>query len=248
MPHTASHSSDRCTRPTCCSTWPPIHGPRVRQAGIRVRPRRRRRRALRVPPARPARRPADAGARRDARPRGALCYDTMTLVGPGTWRADQGAVDAALTAADLRRRGRTVAYAICRPPGHHTTKAAYGGSCYLNNAGIAAEALRASGRGSGRGDRHRCRPRQRYAGDLLRPVRRLLRILHVDPGEGWFPHYAGYADERGPAPARRQPELPIAPGTGDDVWLGAVARACDRPRRARCPRRRRLARCRCRGR
>ena len=50
-------------------------------------------------------------------------YDTMTLVGPGTWEAARGAVDAALTAVDLVASGaHDVAYALCRPPGHHATR------------------------------------------------------------------------------------------------------------------------------
>jgi acetoin utilization deacetylase AcuC-like enzyme len=32
---------------------------------------------------------------------GLYCYDTMTLIGPGSWAAIRGAADAALTAADL---------------------------------------------------------------------------------------------------------------------------------------------------
>jgi acetoin utilization deacetylase AcuC-like enzyme len=48
----------------------------------------------------------ELGARREAtavwaKP-GWFAYDTMTLVGPGTWEAARAAVDAALTAADLR--------------------------------------------------------------------------------------------------------------------------------------------------
>ncbi len=57
---------------------------------------------------------------------GRFCYDTMTLVGPGSWEAIRGAVDAALTAADLVSSGARLAYALCRPPGHHATAAAYG--------------------------------------------------------------------------------------------------------------------------
>src|SRR6266480_7683438 len=72
---------------------------------------------------------------------GLFCYDTMTLVGPGSWAAIRGAVDAALTAADLVSSGERLAYALCRPPGHHVTRSAYGGSCYLNNAAVAAQAL-----------------------------------------------------------------------------------------------------------
>src|SRR5215469_6304468 len=65
---------------------------------------------------------------------GAFCYDTMTLVGPGSWQAIKAAADAALTAADLVAAGQRVAYGLCRPPGHHAGAASYGGSCYLNNA------------------------------------------------------------------------------------------------------------------
>jgi acetoin utilization deacetylase AcuC-like enzyme len=47
--------------------------------------------------------------------------------------------------------------------------------------------------------------------------------LHVDPGAGWFPHYLGYADERGTgAGAGANRNLPLAPGTGDDGWLAAL--------------------------
>jgi acetoin utilization deacetylase AcuC-like enzyme len=51
--------------------------------------------------------------------------------------------------------------------------------------------------------------------------------VHVDPGAGWFPHYAGYAGERGRdegAGANRN--LPLAPGTGDEGWLAAVSALC----------------------
>ena len=64
---------------------------------------------------------------------GHFAYDTMTLIGPGTWEAARAAVDAALTAADLVLAGEPAAYACCRPPGHHATRSAFGGSCYLNN-------------------------------------------------------------------------------------------------------------------
>ena len=37
---------------------------------------------------------------------GLYCYDTMTLVGPGSWAAIRGAADAAQTAADLVSCGR----------------------------------------------------------------------------------------------------------------------------------------------
>ena len=44
----------------------------------------------------PVRRPTAAHARA-----GQYCYDTMTLIGPGTWDAVEAAAGAALTAVDL---------------------------------------------------------------------------------------------------------------------------------------------------
>jgi len=158
---------------------------------------------------------------------GLYCYDTMTLIGPGSWAAIRGAVDAALTAADLVSAGAPLAYALCRPPGHHVTHAAYGGSCYLNNAAIAAQALRAAGADRVAVidiDAHHGNGTQMifYArGDVF------YGSAHVDPGAGWFPHYAGYAGERGRddgAGANRN--LPLAPGTGDEGWLAAVTALC----------------------
>ena len=58
-----------------------------------------------------------------ARP-GRFAFDTMTPIGRGTWKAARGAADAALTAADLVLAGAPAAYACCRPPGHHVTRAA----------------------------------------------------------------------------------------------------------------------------
>jgi acetoin utilization deacetylase AcuC-like enzyme len=164
---------------------------------------------------------------------GRFCYDTMTLVGPGSWEAIKGAADAALTAAALVAAGTPIAYALCRPPGHHTTRSAYGGSCYLNNAAIAAQSLRDAGAERvavididahhGNGTQAIFYDRQDvYYGSL-----------HVDPGAGWFPHYAGYADERGRGlgiGANRN--IPLAPGTSDDAWLAAVRRLCEEARGA----------------
>jgi acetoin utilization deacetylase AcuC-like enzyme len=170
---------------------------------------------LRVPPAVHAR-------------AGLFCYDTMTLVGPGSWAAIRGAVDAALTAADLVGSGERLAYALCRPPGHHATPSAYGGSCYLNNAAIAAQALRDAGAGRVAVldiDAHHGNGTQAIFYD--RPDV-WYGSLHVDPGAGWFPHYAGYADERGAGPGEgANRNLPLEPGTGDDGWLAALGALCN---------------------
>ena len=89
-------------------------GPRgavpVPAPGAVLRPRRR----ARPPPSR-----ARAGQ---------FAYDTMTLIGPGTWEAARAALDAAVTAADLVLDGAPAAYACtppARPPRHaHRASAA----------------------------------------------------------------------------------------------------------------------------
>jgi len=152
---------------------------------------------------------------------GLFAYDTMTLVGPGTWEAARAAVDVALTAVDLVADGEPVAYACCRPPGHHVTRSLYGGSCYLNNTAVAAtELLRRVG-----GpvavvdiDAHHGNGTQEL---FLDRSDVLTASVHADPGAGWFPHFLGFAAENDPANLN----LPLAPGTGDDGWLAAVREA-----------------------
>jgi acetoin utilization deacetylase AcuC-like enzyme len=51
--------------------------------------------------------------------------------------------------------------------------------------------------------------------------------VHVDPGAGWFPHYAGYADETGrDAGTGANRNVPLAPGSDDDAWLGGLTEVC----------------------
>ena len=162
---------------------------------------------------------------------GLFCYDTMTLVGPGSWAAIRGAADAALTAAGLISSGGRLAYALCRPPGHHVTRRAYGGSCYLNNAAIAAQALLAAGAHRIAVldiDAHHGNGTQMIFYDRADVW---YGSLHVDPGAGWFPHYAGYPEERGRGEGEGfNRNRPLAPGAGDDDWLAALSALCDEAR------------------
>jgi len=151
---------------------------------------------------------------------GSWAFDTMTPVGEGTWLAARGAVDVALTAVDLVLDGAPAAYACCRPPGHHVTRSAYGGSCYLNNTAVAAQYFRDHGKSRVAVvdvDAHHGNGAQAIfweRDDVL------TASVHVDPGAGWFPHFLGFADETGPANVN----LPLPPGSGDAIWLAAVDR------------------------
>jgi len=171
----------------------------------------------------PLRTPTAAHARA-----GRFCYDTMTLVGPGTYPAARAAADAALTAVDLVGSGAPAAYAACRPPGHHVTRDAFGGSCYLNNAAIAAQALRSAGHDRVAVvdvDAHHANGTQAIFYDRSDV---LVASVHVDPGAGWFPHYLGFADETGRGAGEgANLNLPLSEGTGDEGWLAAVGVALE---------------------
>jgi acetoin utilization deacetylase AcuC-like enzyme len=147
---------------------------------------------------------------------GLHAYDTMTLIGPGTWEAARAAVDVGLTAVDLVRAGEPAAYACCRPPGHHATRRGYGGSCYLNNAAVAARAL---------GGRVAVLDLDAHHGNGTQAIfwddpSVLFGSVHVDPGAGWFPHFLGFPDETGADGSNRN--LVLAPGSGDAEWLEGV--------------------------
>jgi acetoin utilization deacetylase AcuC-like enzyme len=165
-----------------------------------------------------ARVPASTAART-----GFYSFDTMTPIGRGTWPAARAAVDVALTAADVVSDGGGVAYACTRPPGHHVTSSAYGGSCYLNTSAITAQYLRDRGFASVALvdlDAHHGNGAQSIfweRGDVF------TGSVHADPAAGWFPHYFGLADETGEGPGSgANLNLPLAPGAGDEDWVEAV--------------------------
>jgi acetoin utilization deacetylase AcuC-like enzyme len=150
---------------------------------------------------------------------GAFAYDTMTLIGPGTWEAARAAIDTALTAADLVIAGERVAYACCRPPGHHAARTCFGGSCYLNTSAAAAARLRAS-----LDDPVAVIDIDAHHGNGTQAIfyddpEVLVGSVHIDPGCGWFPHFMGFDDETGSGANRN---VPLEPGSGDDAWLEAV--------------------------
>jgi len=152
---------------------------------------------------------------------GQFAYDTMTVIGAGTWEAARAAVDVAVTAADLVTEGAPAAYACTRPPGHHVTRRAFGGSCYLNNSAAAAARLRAATGGPVAVldiDAHHGNGTQAIFWD---DPGVLTGSVHVDPADGSFPHFLGYEDERGADGSNRNVALPA--GTGDERWAAALA-------------------------
>jgi acetoin utilization deacetylase AcuC-like enzyme len=127
---------------------------------------------------------------------GRYCFDTITGIGPGTYDAARSSADVALTAADAVLAGAPLSVSLNRPPGHHAAPAMFGGGTFLNNAAIAAQALRAGGvarvavldvdfhHGNGTQAIFYDRP------DVL------FASLHGAPARTW-PFFSGWPEERG---------------------------------------------------
>jgi acetoin utilization deacetylase AcuC-like enzyme len=160
---------------------------------------------------------------------GQFCYDTMTTVGPGSWTAIRAAADCALTASNLVLAGeKAQVYALCRPPGHHATGAAYGGSCYLNNAALAAQALVDGGHAHVAVIDVDAHHGNGTAAIFYGRSDVFYGSVHVDPGAGWFPHVVGHATETGAGSGVGTTlNVPLAPGSGDAAFLDGVRRLAD---------------------
>ena len=191
----------------------------------------------------PARRMQQARPPREIDGRvGYYALASETAIAEGTWTAALASAACAQSAATYVAAGSSAAgpsaggggaraaFALCRPPGHHATADMFGGYCFLNNAALAAEALRASGaarvavldvdfhHGNGTQDIFWER------GDVL------FASIHGDPLDA-FPYFLGHADERG-AGAGEGATLnhPLPPGTGYAAWAEALDDALARVR------------------
>ena len=158
---------------------------------------------------------------------GYWCFEMMTPLVQGTYPAARAAVDVALTATDLVLGGEQSAFGLCRPPGHHAPRAAYGGYCYLNNAAIAAQAV--VGQTGSRVtvldvDYHHGNGTQQifYGRNDVQYV-----SLHGDPSRA-YPYLIGYADETGTGRGLGHTlNLPLARHTSDDDFIAALRQAVD---------------------
>ena len=125
----------------------------------------------------------------------AYLADGSCPVGLSTWRSAYWAAQCAVAGAHELLAGRRQAYALCRPPGHHARREAAGGFCYLNNAAIAAQALRA---GHARvavldTDMHHGQGIQEI---FYERADVLYVSVHGDP-TNFYPAVAGFDEERG---------------------------------------------------
>jgi acetoin utilization deacetylase AcuC-like enzyme len=159
---------------------------------------------------------------------GYFCHSIETAITSGTWEAAQSSAAVAQTAQRLVQSGQSVAFALCRPPGHHAHRNLYGGYCFLNNAAIAAQGFLDSGakrvaildvdvhHGNGTQD------------IFYRRKDVLFCSLHGDPLE-LYPHFLGYADEKGEGQGEGlNINYPMKRGTAYDAWSKALRDALKR--------------------
>jgi acetoin utilization deacetylase AcuC-like enzyme len=70
---------------------------------------------------------------------GQHAFDLSTPIMGNTFDVAKHSAEIALTAAKRIVNGETLAYALCRPSGHHAEQSRSGGYCYLNNTALAAK-------------------------------------------------------------------------------------------------------------
>lgn len=156
---------------------------------------------------------------------GYYCIDTGTPLYKGAYLGARAAVDTALTAADEILAGRRLAYAACRPPGHHAGGRFYGGFCYFNNAAIAARFLSAQAKVAILDiDYHHGNGTQ----DIFYDRDDVLTIsVHGDPDHA-YPYFSGYTHERGEgAGLGFNRNFPLPPGTEETAYLRTLNRSLD---------------------
>ena len=156
------------------------------------------------------------------------CYETTTPLTETTYDAARSSVDVALTAAMHVTAGETVAYGLCRPPGHHAARAAYGGYCFFNNAAVVAHHVAST---SGAKvtvldlDYHHGNGTQQifYGRSDVQFV-----SLHGDPARA-YPYLTGFADETGAgAGSGANVNVPLPAGTDDGQYVARLEEVCER--------------------
>ncbi|MBX3607352.1 MAG: histone deacetylase family protein [Piscinibacter sp.] len=156
---------------------------------------------------------------------GLYSFDAGTPLTAGTWAAARSGACCAVLAAQAVAAGEPVALALTRPPGHHAGADFFGGYCFLNNAALAAQALRDAGHGRVAVldvDYHHGNGTQSL---FYERADVFFASLHGDPRTE-YPFYLGHADERGAgAGLGCNLNLPLPRGTNYPRWRAALGQA-----------------------
>lgn len=151
---------------------------------------------------------------------GYYLMDLSACIVEGTYSAVLASANCALSAAEAVSNGERVAFALCRPPGHHAGKDYAGGYCFINNASVAANWLSSQGRVALLDIDYHC---SNGTQDIFYERNDVLTIsIHADP-DFEYPHFWGHADETGTgAGLGFHKNLPLEKGTDDARYLAAL--------------------------
>jgi len=154
---------------------------------------------------------------------GYYMMDLSACIVGGTFDSALASAQCALSAAEAVANGAGVAFALCRPPGHHAGKDYAGGYCFINNASVAANWLSAKGKVALLDIDYHC---GNGTQDIFYDRADVLTIsIHADPNFE-YPYYAGYADETGTgAGSGFHKNIPLEKGTEDPRYLSALDEA-----------------------
>jgi len=147
--------------------------------------------------------------------------DLSCPIGPQTWRSALRSTHSAVAAADHVASTGGMAYALCRPSGHHAHRDRAGGFCYLNSSAAAASRLLQTW------SKVAVLDVDAHHGDGTQNIfyqrSDVMTVsLHADPS-AYYPFYTGYAEERGQGQGEGYNlNLPLPHGSGNDPFLAAL--------------------------
>jgi acetoin utilization deacetylase AcuC-like enzyme len=156
---------------------------------------------------------------------GRYSFDTDSPLVAGSWKAIRRSAEIALSGADLLLEGEQLVFSLCRPPGHHATKALCGGYCYLNNSALAAQSLIEAGM-----ERIAILDVDYHHGNGTQSIfyerDDVLTIsIHADPALE-YPYFLGFVDETGAGPGQGfNRNYPLPFGTDWEVYGQALGDA-----------------------
>jgi len=145
--------------------------------------------------------------------------DPDTYASPGSWETARLAAGATLDAvAELRDGTSELAFAACRPPGHHAVADRAMGFCLFNSVAVAAAEL------AERGERVAIVDWDVHHGNGTQDIfYDDPRVLYVSTHQAPLYPFTGRADETGgPHAPRSNLNLPFPAGTRGDVYRRAV--------------------------
>jgi len=158
---------------------------------------------------------------------GLYSFDSGSPLTAGTWDAARCGAACAVDAARavISSSGSRAAVALTRPPGHHAGPDFFGGYCFLNNAALAAQAMRDAGARRVAiidVDYHHGNGTQTIFYDRADV---LTVSIHGDPATE-YPFFLGHADEHGDGAGEGfNLNLPLAVGTDFAAWRRTLVAA-----------------------